>query len=181
MFLYGLGRPDQALYQLETVLPATPDDPSLRELRALILVDLGRAVEAVDDVRRALAQKPQQPSFLETYGIAVRIAGDARSAYQSIALSTDTRPGDPRARSEMALVQIQVGRLGDARAALETLPGYMQRDPFVAYARAALAAAGGARDEAIGLLGDASRVRPELGVRAGVDPLMRQVPVKPAG
>jgi Flp pilus assembly protein TadD/Zn-dependent protease len=181
MFLYGLGRPDQALYQLDTLLPATPDDPSLRELRALILVDLGRSTEAIDDVRRALAQKPQQPSFLETYGISLRFAGDARPAYQSIALSTDTRPGDPRARSEMALVQIQAGRLGEARAALETLPGYLQRDPFVAYARAALAAVGGATDEAIGLLSEASRLRPELGVRAGVDPLMRGVPVRPAG
>ena len=177
MFSYGLGHAEQALRQLDGVMPATPDDPSLRELRALILIDLGRSREAVDEVRKALAVKPQHPSFLETLGIATRMAGDATGAYQPLSLSIEVRPSDPRARSELALGQIQVGRLVDARAALETLPGYALRDPFVAYARAALAAAGGSVDEAVGLLNEAKRLRPELGVRAGVDPLFRGLAV----
>lgn len=175
MFSYGLGHTEQALRQLDGVMPATPDDPSLRELRALILIDLGRFPEALDEIRKALAAKPQHPAFLETLGIATRMSGDAAGAYQPLSLSIEVRPSDPRARSELALGQIQGGRLGDARAALETLPGYALRDPFVAYARAALAAAGGSADEAVALLNEARRLRPELGVRAGIDPLFRGV------
>jgi tetratricopeptide (TPR) repeat protein len=178
MFSYGLGRPDEALRRLDAVLPATPDGPVLRELRALILVDLARFGEAIDDVRSALAAWPQHPSFLETLGSAVRISGDPAAAYQPLALSAETRPGDPRARAELALGQVQVGRLGEARAALETLPGWLSSESFVLYARAAVAVAAGASDEAVTLLAAAARLRPELGVRATVDPLFRNLPAR---
>ena len=174
MFEYGLGQPDKALAHLDEVLRFIPNDAGLHELRALILIDLGRSPEAIDEVRGSLAAKPHHPSYLETFGIAVRMSGDAMGAHQPLALSTEVRPSDPRARSELVLCLTQIGRLGEARAALETLPGYTVREPWVAYARAALAVAGGSRDEASALLAEARRIRPELGVRAGVDPLFRE-------
>jgi Flp pilus assembly protein TadD/Zn-dependent protease len=175
MFSYGLGHAAWALQQLDGVMPATSAEPSLRELRALILIDLGRFPEALEEVRKALLAAPQNPAFLETLGIATRMAGNAAGAYQPLWLSTEARPGDPRARAELALGQIQAGRLGDARGALETLPAPLARDPFVAYARAALAAASGSSDEAVAFLNEARRERPELGVRAAVDPLFRGI------
>ena len=180
MFEYGLGQPDRALAHLDEVLGFLPDDAGLHELRALILIDLGRSPEAIGEVRGSLASKPHHPSYLETLGIAVRMSGDAMGAHQPLALSTEVRPSDPRARSELVLCLAQIGRAGEARAALETLPGYAVREAWVAYARAALAVAGGTPDEAVALLTEARRIRPELGVRAGVDPLFRELLADPA-
>jgi tetratricopeptide (TPR) repeat protein len=179
MFEYSLGREDEALSHIEPLVGAFPDDAALLEQRALILVDLGRFPEAIVDARKALAMKPQHPSYLETFGLAARMSGDAAAALQALILSTEARPSDPRARAELALCQVQLGRLGEARAALETLPGYARRDPFAAYAQAAVLAASGAGDTAIGFLREASRLRPELGVRAGVDPLFQTLLADP--
>jgi len=180
MFEYGLGQPDRALGHLDDVLRFIPNDAGLHELRALILIDLGRFPEAIAEVRGSLSSKPRHPSYLETLGIAVRMSGDAMGAHQPLALSTEVRPSDPRARSELVLCLTQIGRVGEARAAVETLPGYAVREPWVAYARAALAAAGGTPEEAVALLVEAKRIRPELGVRATVDPLFRELLADPA-
>ena len=180
MFEYALGREVDALRHVDALVAEIPDDPALREQRALILIDLGRFPEAVDDARRALSQKPQHPSYLETLGIAARMGGNASGALQPLSASTAARPGDPRARAELALCQMQLGLMGEARAALETLPGHLQRDPFATYARAAMAANGGSAGDAIALLNEARRMRPELGVRAGVDPLFRNLLADPA-
>lgn len=180
IFEYALGREDEALRHIDELVEATPDDPGLREQRALILIDLGRFGEATADARAALGTKPQHPSYMDTLGVAARMSGDAASALQAFNLSTEARPSDPRARSELAICHVQLGRLGEARAALETLPGYAMRDPFAQYARAAVAVAGGDPASAIGFLTEAARLRPELGVRAGVDPLFRALLADPA-
>jgi tetratricopeptide (TPR) repeat protein len=180
MFEYALGREDEALRHIEDLVGAFTDDAALLEQRALILVDLGRFAEAMVDARKTLAMKPQHPSYLETFGLAARMSGDAQAGLQALNLSTAARPSDPRARAELALCQVQLGRVGEARVALETLPGYALRDPFAAYAQAAVAAASGASDTAIGFLRYAQRLRPELGVRAGVDPLFRTLLADPA-
>jgi tetratricopeptide (TPR) repeat protein len=180
MFEYSTGREAAGLGHIDELLRATPDDPAMREQRALILIDLGRFGEAIDDARRSLALMPQHPSYLETFAIAVRMSGDAATALQSLNFSTGARPGDPRARAELALCQLQLGQMGEVRAALETLPRYASGDPFVVYAWAAVAAAKGEADQAIKFLTEAGRLRPELGVRAGVDPLFRTLLSDPA-
>lgn len=180
MFGYVLGREQEALRHVEELLAATPDDSGLLEQRALILIDMGRFPEAISDARKALGMKPQQPSYLETLGIGARMSGDAGAALQALVLSTETRPSDPRARSELALCHLQLGKVGEAKAAIETLPGYALRDPFAQYAQAALAVAGGDSGAAIGFLREARRLRPELGLRAGFDPLFRSLLADPA-
>lgn len=180
MFEYSTGREDAALAQIDELLRATPDDPGMREQRALILIDLGRFPEAIADARRALASTPQHPSYLETFGIAVRMSGDAATALQSLNFSTGVRPSDPRARAELALCHVQLRQMGETRAALETLPQHANADPFVIYAWAAVAAATESGDKAIKYLSEAARLRPELGVRASVDPLFRTLLSDPA-
>jgi Flp pilus assembly protein TadD len=180
MFEYALGREDEALHHIAELVGAFPDDAALLEQRALILVDLGHFAEAMVDARKSLAMKPQHSSYLETFGLSARMSGDAQAGLQALNLSTAARPSDPRARAELALCHVQLGRVGEARAALETLPGYALRDPFAAYGQAAVAAASGADDAAIGFLRYAQRLRPELGVRAGVDPLFRILLADPA-
>jgi Flp pilus assembly protein TadD len=180
MFEYSLGREDEALNHVDELLGGALEDAAIHELRALILIDLGHSGDAIVEARRAVALMPHHPVYMETLGIAVRMSGDAATALQPLTYSATMRHSDPRARAELAVCYIQLGRVGEARAALETLPGYALRDPFAAYARAALAAAGGASDEAIGLLLEARRLRPELAVRAGVDPVFRTLLADPA-
>jgi Flp pilus assembly protein TadD/Zn-dependent protease len=180
MFEYTLGREDLALRDIDALIGSAPGDAAMHEQRALILCDLGRSDEARVEIRRALADKPRHPSYHETMGLVERMAGNAPVALQLLVDSAAPRPSDPRARAELAVCQIQLGGVGEARAALETLPGYSLRDPFVAYARAALAIADRADDRAIELLSEAGRGRPELAVRAGADPLFRTLLADPA-
>ena len=180
MFEYTLGREDLALRDIDALIGSAPGDAAMHEQRALILCDLGRFDEARVEIRRALADKPRHPSYHETMGLVERMAGNAQVALQFLVDSAAPRPSDPRARAELAVCQIQLGGVGEARAALETLPRHALRDPFVAYARAALAVAARANDQAIDLLSEAGRWRPELAVRAGADPLFRTLLADPA-
>src|ERR1035437_422859 len=100
--------------------------------------------------------KPQHPEYHETLGLVERMAGNPAAGLQALTFSAEARPGDPRARAELVVCQVQLGMVGEATAALETLPGYVLHDPFVAYARAALAAGGGAADQAVAFLQEAS-------------------------
>lgn len=180
MFEYTLGREDEALRDVDALIGGTPGDAAMHEQRALILCDLGRFDEARVEVRRALADKPRHPSYHETMGVVERMAGNPRAALDHLVDSAAPRPSDPRARAELAVCQTQLGQVGEARAALETLPGHALGDPFVSYARAALAVAGGENDQAIELLREAGRLRPELAVRAGMDPIFRTMLADPA-
>jgi tetratricopeptide (TPR) repeat protein len=173
MFEKSLGREDDALRHTDELISAEPGRADLHEQRALILCDLGRLDEAAAAAHRALAGAPKHPEFLETLSIAERMAGNPFAAMSRLVDAAVARPALPRARAEVALCQLQLGRSVEARAALDSLPGYAARDPFVTYSRAALAAAAGETDQAIGLLNEVRRLRPELGVRAQVDPLFR--------
>jgi Flp pilus assembly protein TadD/Zn-dependent protease len=180
MFEYTLGREGEALRDIDALIGSTHGDASMHEQRALILCDLGRFDEARAEMRWALADKPRHPSYHETMGLVERMSGNAPAAIQFLVASAAPRPSDPRARAELAVCQIQLGQVGQARAALETLPGQARREPFVAYARAALAVADGGADQAIDLLSEAGRGRPELAARAGADPLFRTLLEDPA-
>lgn len=180
LFEEALGREDEALRHTDELVGAEPGRADLHEQRALILCDLGRFDEAGAAAGRALAGAPKHPELLETLSIVERMAGNPSAAISRLVDAAVARPALPRARAEVALCQLQLGRVGQARAALDDLPEFAARDPFVIYARAALAAASGATDEATGLLCDAQRVRPELGVRAGVDPLFQALLADPA-
>ena len=171
MFEFALGREDDALLHTDESLHEMPGRVDLHDLRALILCDMGRFDEARLASGRALSGAPTYPDLLETAGVIERMAGHPDSAVQRLVDSAVARPSEPRARAELATCQIQLGLVGEARAALETLPRHAQRDPFVLYAAAAMAAQRGALDEASRLLRDAAQVRPHLGVRAAVDPL----------
>jgi tetratricopeptide (TPR) repeat protein len=180
MFEWALGRPMEALAHVDECLKSAPDRPDLHQLRVLILVDLGQLAEARAEILHALSRKPQHPEYHETLGYVERMAGNPAAGLQPLQFSADGRPGDPRARAELIACQVQLGAMAEATAALETLPGYVLHDPFVAYARAALAAGGGAADQAVAFLQEASGQRPELGLRAGLDPVFQALFADPA-
>jgi Flp pilus assembly protein TadD len=173
IFEWALGRETDALVHIEELIREMPDRADLHQQRVLILIDMGRFDEARHEMRQALALKPQHPEYHETFGIVERMAGNPGAALQPLTFSATARSGDPRARAELVACQAQLGLVGDARAALETLPGYALHDPFVAYARATLAVTDGSDDQAVAFLAEAQAQRPHLGLRAGVDPMFR--------
>jgi Flp pilus assembly protein TadD/Zn-dependent protease len=180
VYLYLLGQEQEALGRVDALLHSQPGDPAVHELRALILCDLGRFDEALGEARRALAGAPKHPEFHQTLGLTERMAGNAAAALPHLVESAVARPNGARPRGELIICYAQLGRVSEANAALETLPGWAARDPFVAYSRAALAISGGAVAAAVGLLKQAATSRPELGVRAGVDPVFRVLVADPA-
>jgi Flp pilus assembly protein TadD len=105
-------------------------------------------------------------------GIAERFDGRADAALPRLLAAAAARPELPRARAELSACFTQLGRLDEARGALETLPEIARRDPFVRYAEACLLGATGDRIEAADRLADVVRIRPGLGRRAAADPVL---------
>jgi Flp pilus assembly protein TadD len=169
----ALGEAEEALREVDALLRDRPDEFGLHELRALVLIDLGRAEEAVTSAKRALAAAPRHPELLETLGVAERFSGQAGNALTSLVAAATARPELPRGRAELAACFAQLGRVGEAESALESLPKWSERDPFVVYARACLAGLRGDTPEMDRRLADAGRIRPGLARRAAVDPILR--------
>lgn len=168
----ALGHPDVALQQVDAALRDRPDDFMLHEIRALVLIGLGRPREATRSARRALDVAPRNPELLETMGVAERFDGRADAALPRLLAAAVARPELPRGRAELSACFTQLGRFDEARGALQTLPETARRDPFVRYAEACLLGATGDTIEAADRLADAVRVRPGLGRRAAVDPIL---------
>jgi tetratricopeptide (TPR) repeat protein len=175
-----LGRDDEALRVTDELIAGEPGEATFHEQRALILCDLGRFQEARSSARRALAGRPKHPELMETAGIVERMAGNPEAARSLLVDAAVARPNNPIGRAELAVCQVQLGRLHEARTALATLPPFAGPNPFVLYAKAALASAEGADDTALGLLAEAGRARPHLGLRAGVDPVFGKLLADPA-
>ena len=152
----ALGRSELALEQVDALLRDRPDDMALHEARALVLVGLGRAQEAVRSAQRALAVAPRNPELLETMGIAERFAGRPDAALPRLLAAAVARPALPRARAELAVCFVQLGRLDEAQGALDTLPELARQDPFVRYAQASLLGRQGRTGEAGECLAEAN-------------------------
>jgi tetratricopeptide (TPR) repeat protein/Zn-dependent protease len=172
VFEYALGMSDQALRRTDAALAEAPGNAALHELRALILVNLGRFDEARASARHALAGAPRHPEFHQTMGLVERISGNAPAALDHLTGTAVACPYGSRPRSELAACFVALGRIPEASAALDALPAYDAGDPFVLYARATVAAAAGKSDEAAAFVAAATAIRPELGIRAGLDPLL---------
>jgi tetratricopeptide (TPR) repeat protein len=168
----ALGHAEVALQQVDATLRDRPDDFILHEIRAMVLVGLGRPREATRSARRALDVAPRNPELLETMGIAERFDGRADAALPRLLAAAAARPELPRGRAELSACFTQLDRLEEARGALETLPEIARRDPFVGYAEACLLGATGDRTEAADRLADVVRTRPGLGRRAAADPVL---------
>jgi Flp pilus assembly protein TadD len=168
----ALGRPDVGLRQVDKAIADRPDDFVLHEVRALNLVGLGRPQDAVKSARRALGVAPRNPELLETMGVAERFAGQPDAALPRLLAAAVDRPELPRARAELSACFTQLGRIDEARGALESLSAAGRQDPFALYADACLLGATGEHGEAVERLAEAVRIRPGLGRRAAADPVL---------
>lgn len=172
----ALGLSELALQQVDAALRDRPDDMTLHEVRALILIGLGRGPEAVRSAKRALSVAPRNPELLETMGIAERFAGHPEAALPHLLAAAIARPALPRARAELSACFTQLDRLDEAQDALEALPELARQDPFVRYAEACLLGRRQQSGDAAERLGEAVRTRPGLGRRAKADPVLDWLP-----
>jgi predicted Zn-dependent protease len=168
----ALGRPELGLQQVDMAIGDRPDDFVLHEVRALVLIGLGRPQDAEKSARRALGAMPRNPELLETMGVAERFAGHADAALPRLLAAAVDRPELPRARAELSACFTQLGRIDEARGALDLRSETARRDPFSLYADACLLGATGNRVEAAERLAEAVRIRPGLGRRATADPVL---------
>ena len=175
LFEYSTGREEAALADTDKAVSAWPDRPDLHEMRALVLIDLGRFGEARTSARRALSAAPLHPEFQQTMGLLERMSGNPEAAVPFLTSSAVASPRSSRAVGELATCYAQLGRTDEAVAGLDGLAAYAADDAFPLYARAAVAAYSGDEVGAAEYLRRASTARPELGVRARWDPVMLTV------
>lgn len=169
------GYPEAALRHADELIAVRPDTAPLHEVAGLALIQLGRVEEGLVRARRALTGAPRHPELIETVGIAERLCGRPEVALPLLLQAATARPEMPRARAELALCFIQLGRLAEATAALETLPAWSMDDPTVLYARGCMLVVAGDLAGAAGLVERAAALRPALGWVARIDPLTRSL------
>jgi tetratricopeptide (TPR) repeat protein len=158
-----------------------PDDLGAHEVRAHALLQLGRLKDARLSAQRALAGAPTHPELLETLAIIERISGEPDMALPLLIDAGAARPNLPRARAELAICFIQLGRMNEAVAALEGLElDGDDADPTALYAHACLLARAGRVAEAATAVGRAAGIQPALGRIAEHDPLLRELFGAPA-
>jgi Flp pilus assembly protein TadD len=168
----ALGRAEAALRLADALVASRPDDFAIHELGALASVQLARFDDARQRARRALAGAPHHPELLETLGIIERLSGHPERAYDALLEAATLRPELPRARAELSACFTQLGRHGEAAAALDDLPPWWTDEPSLHYARACALTAAGRHDEAMDRLARATGIRPGLLSIARLDPVL---------
>ncbi|MET0772626.1 MAG: tetratricopeptide repeat protein [Candidatus Limnocylindrales bacterium] len=172
--------PEQALAMSDERLVDAPDDLGAHEVRAHALLQLGLLREARRSASRALAGAPTHPELLETMAIIERISGEPDAALPVLIDAGAARPNLPRARAELAMCFIQLGRIDEAVAALQGLENAADADPHVMYARACLLAREGRVADAASVVARAASILPALARIADQDPLLRDLAGAPA-
>jgi cellulose synthase operon protein C len=112
----------QAENLLAQALKQSPRLPLARLLLAQTYLRTGQPEKALETLQPALqGNKQPPPEFLTLAGEAYLQTGDARRAEESFSQATQLRPGDSRARTALALGQIQKGNVTGGVAALESV------------------------------------------------------------
>jgi tetratricopeptide (TPR) repeat protein len=177
----ALGESERALALSDQRLADAPEDIGAHEVRAHALLQLGQLREARLSARRALAGAPRHPELLETMALIERVSGEPDAALPLLIEAGAARPALPRARAELAICFVQLGRVDEASAALEGLEAGGEADPCVLYARGCLLARSGDLAGAASMIDRAAAVRPALGRIARWDPVLRDLVGSPAG
>jgi predicted Zn-dependent protease len=172
---WSLGDLDEALAGVDALVGRRPDDYAIHGLRAMVLIPLDRLGEASRAIERALTGAPGHPDLVETRGLVERLSGTPERAYRTLVGAAAARPELPRARAEVAVCLVQLGRPDEARAILEGMASDVGVEPSVRYAHAAVLAASGRDHEARQELAAAVELRPVLARYALVDPTVRRL------
>jgi putative PEP-CTERM system TPR-repeat lipoprotein len=131
-----------AIVQLKNVLQQTPNNAEARMLLARALLESGDAVGAETEVRKAMDLRYQGDDALPLLGRALI----QRREYQKVISElSEAKPTDPQAQADisasLAFAYIGLGKVPDARAAIDAALAASARYPRAQMAQAQIAAA----------------------------------------
>jgi len=126
--LWGQGKRDEALAEIEAVIARTPDFAMAHMTHGQLLEELGRPDEARHAFESALEIDPRYVEARLTLARLLVRAGDLESAERELQRAVAEDPAEPEGRRGLALVLIGRGKLAEAllpaRAALELRPDW---------------------------------------------------------
>jgi tetratricopeptide (TPR) repeat protein len=120
---------DRAIPLLNRILKVRPDEPTTHAMLAALAYKKHDCPNAVKHYQLSGSALSSQPSALEEFGsclMELQKPEDAVPIFQQI---FESRPDDPHARYNLAVVQLAAGRAQDSVAALEPIIGDANPDP----------------------------------------------------
>jgi tetratricopeptide (TPR) repeat protein len=134
--LVALGRPEEATMRLDRALAAHPDQAEWHELRAVVLIVLGRSAEARASAERALELEPGRGPALGVLGRVAQSEARTDEALELFDRAAAADNPDPAADLLAAQLLIEQGRDEEGEQRLRDVVG---RQPQNAYAANELA------------------------------------------
>jgi tetratricopeptide (TPR) repeat protein len=122
----ALSRTDEALTAVVQALEKHPDDPGFLDIKARLLVHLGRGEEARAALDKALAVEPEFAPALEVMGTITAQAGDHERALALFKRATEADKSEPENPYKAAQTAAMLGRIDEAKEFLRTS---LQRSP----------------------------------------------------
>lgn len=148
------------------IRPESGDAHRARLRRAEHLARTGRAAEARAEIARVLKAEPLHPGALHALARLDRAAGDWAAVEQTATRILAQHPGAVEARQWQAEALLSQGRPGDAERTLREGLGKVPRSGALALALAKLYSVTGRRQEALELLREVIKRRPDAEVDA---------------
>lgn len=119
--LYRLGRTDEALVPLDSLLAEAPGNPFLHELKGQVLFEGGRAQASLGPYREAARLAPDQPQIRAALARAMIETGDTamlQPAVQNLQSALARERDDPSAWRSLGVAWGRLGNMGEADLAL---------------------------------------------------------------
>ena len=156
----GTGQPDAALALLDPIRDAHGAHPAWLELTARARMAAGRPAAAIRPLETLLAHQPSDPQAHWLLGSALLAAERHADAVPHLVAASEAHPKSPAVLNSLAYARYRAGdpqAEADARRALQLAPDH----PHVQDTLGTLLLDQGAAEEAVGLLEQAHRGRPD--------------------
>lgn len=118
--LAGQGRNDEALAEIERAVALAPNDARNHNIRAWVLTALGQAEAAEEEARLAGRLDPGNPSNLRALGQALFFQRRYSEAVEALERAASLQPDYESTYDLLAAAYGHLGRLPEAKAAVET-------------------------------------------------------------
>lgn len=164
--LASLGRPDEALSELDRALRLEPDGAFLACSRGTLLLFAGRPTEALTQLERAVALLPEFAPAHAWLSVAYTERGRYDRAIEAAERAIALRPDDPTLMAQLAVAQAGAGREAAARNVAREMEDRGASPAALAQVHAVL----GDREKALGSIEAALATHPVSLLDAAVHP-----------
>jgi Flp pilus assembly protein TadD len=112
-----LGRPEEAVKELQAAVKLAPNEAESHFKLALAWNELGDSAKALAELEAAVKLNPRHARAQYNLGLARNAAGDSTGAIEALLAAETADPHDPAIPYARATIQAQLGRFDEARQA----------------------------------------------------------------